>query len=146
MEYREVSGDLISLAKQGNFDIIAHGCNCFCVMGAGLALQIKNHFPEAEKADKNYDRLLDAKLGNMSYAGYENLIVCNLYTQYEPGPNLDYEALTLCLRKLNYRFKGFHIGLPQIGCGIAGGDWERVKAIIQKELVDMNVTIVIYQP
>lgn len=141
---KEIKGDLISLAKQGKFDIIAHGCNCFCIMGAGIALQIKENFPEAAQIDKNYDRLLDAKLGNMSCVDYGELIVCNLYTQYEPGPNLDYEALTLCLRKINYRFEGLHIGLPQIGCGIAGGDWERVKAIIEKELVDMEVTIVIY--
>jgi hypothetical protein len=32
---------------------------------------------------------------------------------------LDYEALALCLRKINHTFKGKHVGLPQIGCGIA---------------------------
>ena len=45
---------------------------------------------------------------------------------------------------MNYRFKGKHIGLPKIGAGLAGGDWERIKGIIQKELKDCEVTIVIY--
>jgi hypothetical protein len=40
---------------------------------------------------------------------------------------LDYEALTLCMRKINYTFTGKHIGLPMIGCGLAGGDWNIVK-------------------
>ena len=78
--------------------------------------------------------------------------VVNSYTQYNYGRNhsdgddkpLSYEALTLCLRKINHKFKGKHIGLPQIGCGLAGGDWEKVKAIIQKELVDCDATVVIY--
>lgn len=78
------------------------------------------------------------------------LNVVNCYTQFFPGRNLgkgeiplDYEALTLCMRKMNNEFKGMHIGLPKIGCGLAGGDWERVREIIKKELYDCNVTIVL---
>lgn len=37
------------------------------------------------------------------------------------------------------------IGLPQIGCGLAGGDWNKVKEIIKKELKDCFVTVVIYK-
>lgn len=42
--YAEIDGDLISLAKQGKFDVIAHGCNCFCTMGAGIAPQMAKAF------------------------------------------------------------------------------------------------------
>lgn len=75
----------------------------------------------------------------------------NAYTQYNLKPTygdiaLDYEALTLCLRKMNYYFRGEHIGLPQIGCGLAGGDWKRVREIIQTELRNCKVTVVIYKP
>ena len=76
--------------------------------------------------------------------GFPPLTVVNAYTQYQPGKNLDYEALTLCMRKINHIFKGKHIGLPQIGAGIAGGDWNRIKTIIQQELKDCDVTVVIY--
>ena len=31
---------------------------------------------------------------------------------------------------MNYIFKGKHIGLPQIGCHLAGGSWDIVKEII----------------
>ena len=73
------------------------------------------------------------------------------------------------MRKINHKFKGKHIGLPLIGCGIAGGIWDLdayslkesesfriatqlrsngfkdVKTIIQEELKDCDVTIVHYK-
>jgi len=54
----------------------------------------------------------------------------------------DYEALTLCMRKINHQYKGNKIGLPLIGAGLAGGDWNVIEKIIEKELKDMDVTIV----
>lgn len=42
--YKEIKGDLIKLALEGEFDVIAHGCNCFCTMGAGIAVAMKNTF------------------------------------------------------------------------------------------------------
>ena len=45
------SGDLIALAKAGEFDVIVHGCNCQCAMDAGIAKQIKAEFPAAYAAD-----------------------------------------------------------------------------------------------
>ena len=75
------------------------------------------------------------------------LTVVNSYTQNRPGIRfkpLDYEALTLCMRKINHQFKGKHIGMPKIGAGLAGGDWERIKEIIKTELIDCKVTVVIY--
>jgi len=39
-----IKGNLITLAKKGEFDVIVHGCNCLNVMGAGIAKQIKKTF------------------------------------------------------------------------------------------------------
>ena len=77
----------------------------------------------------------------------------NAYTQFNYGRNhadgdakpLSYEALTLCMKKMNILFAGKHIGLPKIGAGLAGGDWERIKEIIQRELKDCKVTVVNYK-
>lgn len=169
--YEEIKGDLIKLALDGKFDVISHGCNCFCIMGAGIAPQMATAFG-ASLADNEAHRLMEKLcgegyqielLGNIAswspYTKYgvtevpENLIVVNSYTQYGFGLNhpggskvpLDYAALTLCMKKINHMFKGKHIGLPQIGCGLAGGDWEKVKEIIKTELKDCKVTIVIYK-
>lgn len=42
--YQEIEGDLITLAKQGKFDVITHGCNCLSNMGAGIAPQMAKAF------------------------------------------------------------------------------------------------------
>jgi O-acetyl-ADP-ribose deacetylase (regulator of RNase III) len=176
MEY--IEGDLIKLALEGKFDVIAHGCNCFCTMGAGIAPQMAetfgcDNYPMESIEFKGGIN----KLGQIDYDYYnlcinsttnefkifqhsiirtqfkhwdclKILTVINAYTQYNFKNNssnrtlLDYEALTLCMRKINHIFKGQHIGLPQIGCGLAGGDWDKVKNIIETELCDCNVTIV----
>lgn len=170
--YQEIEGDLIVLAKQGMFDVITHGCNCLSQMGAGIAPQMAKAFgcdkyemelwgPTIEKLGNiDFETLVLGKNTIWSLVDADNkldepeLVVINSYTQFSYGKNyldgtnkpLDYEALTLCMRKINYIFKGKHIGLPQIGAGLAGGDWERIKQIIQKELKDCKITVVIYKP
>jgi len=150
-----IEGDLIKLAKQGNFDIIAHGCNCFNTMSAGIAKQIKEEIPEAYEADNKTMKGDIDKLGNYSAAWVNNDLhrifgVINCYTQYHYGKNhtdgkentFDYEAFTLCMRKINHQFHSIRIGMPLIGSGLAGGDWNKIKKIIEHELKDVDVTIV----
>jgi len=178
MEYTEIEGNLITLAKKGTFDVIAHGCNCFCAMGAGLAPQMAEAFAcdHYQMENESWAGYIN-KLGTIDYGsfytkegephiaysvnktneilemkGFKKNIAVNCYSQYGFGRNhkegsvapLDYEALTLCLRKINHTFKGQHVGLPQIGCHLAGGDWNVVKEMIQKELKDCQVTVVIF--
>ena len=157
-EFKIVKGDLIKLAKQGEFDVIAHGCNCFNTQKSGIAAQMVKAFgtdkflmERKSKGNINKLGLIDKirfDLGDNNYS----LTVVNMYTQHRYGRNhadgdvnpLDYEALTLCLRKLNHSFKGKHIGLPKVGAGLAGGDWNRIREIIKSELRDCDVTIVEY--
>lgn len=162
MMYKEIKGDLIELALQGKFAVIVHGCNCFCQMGAGIAVAMKKTFNCDDYDLEHYSYKGDInKLGNIEYQikevyfpdnSYTIIDVVNAYTQYHYRKNyedgktnpIDYEALTLCMRKINHAFIGKHVGLPQIGAGLAGGDWNKIKSIIQKELVDCDVTVVIY--
>ena len=150
---KEIDGDLITLAQQGKFDVIAHGCNCFCKMGSGIAPQIKAAFPEAWEADQKTSTGDIGKLGTYTF-GYHTLennyvlTIVNAYTQYFYDARtkpLDYEALTLCMRKINHEFARLSIGLPKIGAGLAGGDWNRIKKIIETELYTMLVTIIHYK-
>ena len=112
-------------------------------MGAGIAAQIKEKHPDAYYADIYSNLTPEQKLGN--YTSNDRCDILNIYSQYNPGKNLDYEALSLALRKINDEFDGLSIGLPQIGCGIAGGDWEKVREIIKSELKSCDVTVVIYK-
>jgi O-acetyl-ADP-ribose deacetylase (regulator of RNase III) len=44
---------------------------------------------------------------------------------------------------MKQRFSGKH-GMPKIGAGLAGGDWELIESIIDEELSGESVTIVNY--
>ena len=151
-EIIEIKGDLIKLAKEGKFNVIVHGANCFNTMGAGIAKQIKEHFPQAWEEDQKTLKADIRKLGNFSAVsiGYDwgVLHVVNAYTQYHYSVKekpFDYEAFTIVLRKINKIFKGMKIGIPQIGAGLAGGDWNKIKKIIKNELTDVKPIIVYYE-
>jgi len=147
-----IKGDLIQLAQGGKFDVIIHGCNCFCTMGAGIAKTIKDIFPEAYKADLNTKKGDRSKLGNISWVKAEtkhgSLIIVNGYTQYDwkgKGRKADYEAIRNVFIKVKNQFTGLRIGYPAIGAGLAGGDWQKISEIIEEELNGEHHTFVQYQ-
>ena len=151
---REIQGDLLALADTGMFDVIAHGCNCFCTMGAGIAKQIARQYPEALEADKSTTKAHRGKLGTYTLArvttpsGYP-LTIANLYTQYNWGGehSLEYDALSRAVRTLGRLYVGKRVGLPWIGCGLAGGDREKVLDILDRLLDPMvDLTVVEYVP
>lgn len=143
-KYVEVYGDLLEQIHE--FDVIAHGCNCFNSMGAGIAGVISRKFPEAYEADKKTIKGSYNKLGtftNVLIEGKEkSTYLLNLYTQFQGGANLNLLALRMCMHKVNRYFKGKKVGLPLIGAGIAGGDWNVISQVIKEELVDCYVTVV----
>ena len=142
-----IEGNLIELAKDGKFDVIIHGCNCFNVMGAGIAKQIKNSFPEAYQADLETKKGDDKKLGTYTSANVNNLTIVNAYTQYNYGlgqRNVDYNAVRKIFRLIKHNFRDKRIAYPKIGAGLGGGNWKTIKSIIEEELENTNHTLVIY--
>lgn len=140
-----ITGDLLMLAKQGKFDVIVHGCNCHCTMGAGIAKSIKQQFPEAYAADCQTEKGSKAKMGTYSKAKIEQVTVINAYTQFNwrgKGCLVDYEAVRQVFRAIKKDFSGKKIGYPLIGAGLAGGDWEIIAKIIDEELAGENHTLV----
>lgn len=153
MTYTEVEGDLIKLALEGQFAVITHGCNCFNTMKSGIAKQMAQTFQcneyimERPNVRGNINKLGQIESNRFSLSKNKYITVINSYTQYKFGRDkqyLDYEALALCLRKINHTCHGQHIGLPKIGTGLAGGDWPTIRSIILNELPDCQVTVVIY--
>ena len=142
---KKAIGNLVRDAH--NYDVIVHGANCFCIMGAGIALQIKNKFPEAYDVDCATIKGDRNKLGDISCTVNTVPTVVNAYTQYWlKGRNgeiaADYTAIREALLKLKIQFYGKKIGIPMIGAGLAGGDWNKIEAIINDVLGDQDVTIV----
>lgn len=136
-----VKGDLIKLFEDGKFDVIAHGCNCFCTMGAGIAKQLRKKYPQIYEAD------LQTKSGDLyklgSYTAAEvvkqgrSSYIYNLYTQYGYGGNIkhaEYSAIRSSLFGMIYSLdvsKRYNIGLPLIGCGLGGCDKDIVYKIVE---------------
>jgi len=130
--------------------VIAHGCNCFCAMGAGIAKAIKKAFPAAYEADRATEKGDRTKLGTCSVATCEveggSVDVVNAYTQYHwkgKEGRVDYEAVRGCMAWIRSRHAGRQIGLPRIGAGMAKGDWSTIAGIIEEELPGEDVTVVV---
>ena len=140
MEY--IKGDLIEMVKDGVFDVIVHGCNCYNCFGAGIAKQIKKEFPEAYEADKKTKNGAIEKLGDYTYAVAKNgVVIINAYTQYRYGTDkmhVNYIAVRNCMKKIVRDFNKngmvLYVGLPKIGAGLAGGNWDVIENIIKEEL------------
>lgn len=144
-----VQGDLLALALEGQFDVIVHGCNCFCTMGAGIALSIATQFPEARAADRATRSGDCAKLGTLSSAVIHresvSFAVVNAYTQYDwqgQGVLVDYGALEKAMRQVGQIYSGARIAYPRIGAGLAGGDWSQIAERIDRALEGQDHTYV----
>ena len=147
---KETTGDLLQLAAAGEFDVIVHGCNCQCNMGAGIAKAIKQRFPAAFAADLSTAAGDRDKLGSYSSARVQTesghaFAIVNAYTQWHwrgTGVKADYEAIAQVMRAVARDFDGLRIGYPLIGAGLAGGDWTRIAAIIDEALAAQDHTLV----
>lgn len=140
-------GNLIDLAKAGNYDNIAHGCNCMCTMKSGIAPQIADAFPEAWEADQATEKGAVSKLGTFS----KGSIVYNLYTQYtftgrrRGIPDIDYKALADAFRALNDDMGSGLLGIPKIGAGLAGGDWDTIERLINENTPNIDIEVVLWK-
>lgn len=129
--------------------VICHQVNCFGVMGAGLALDIKKKwqvvYREYHKKSQNFTPDPSKLLGQVQFIQVNNresntrLIVANLFAQKTYGTvkkcYTDYTAFRICLENIPewvIKGAGNKIYFPyKIGCGLAGGDWEMVSSIIE---------------
>lgn len=144
-----VKGDIVSLAKTGQYDVIVHGCNCFHTMGAGVAKAIREEWPEAYEADVSFGpRGSWVKMGRYSHAKVElspghPLYIINAYVQYSTGQGkqVEYCAVDSVFESLVYHFRHNKILIPQIGAGLGGGDWKIIEEIIDQYNLDVTCCV-----
>lgn len=138
-------GNLILEAAARRMDAIVHGCNCMHTMGAGIALAIASMFPEAKRADILTGYGTVDKLGSYSKATHVfdsldyKLDILNAYTQFGiRNSNVPcvfrYDAFGQVIDKLNEEYAGKIVGMPWIGCGLAGGDKRKVLEILNNKV------------
>ena len=141
---KHAKGNLIDMAEQGLFDVIVHGCNCQNTMGSGIAKEIRERYPAAYDADTSatkltyYDKPI-LKLGNFTVIANDPynpaFEIVNAYTQVDFMPrgvdHFEYESFNLILKKLEIVAPTARFGFPCIGMGLAGGDSNRIIAMLE---------------
>lgn len=150
---RYEKGNLLEKFRNQEFNGLAHGCNCFHTMGAGIADQIAKQFPAALDIDRQTSYAEMNKRGSGSFVWIDDCgYIFNLYTQFYPG-KVDtqslHKAIENCFKDLNIfameHFGGkendFVLGIPKIGCGIAGGDWTKVEKIINDATPFLKIVV-----
>lgn len=128
-------------------DVIAHQTNCAGVMGAGVALQIK----EQLLAEGEYLKYVGfcnntpskEQLGGMQLLKTkDHRLVANLFGQNRPqssGIATDYDALRKALNALHRwaKYNHYSVAVPGLlGCGLAGGDWKVVRQLLEEIFSD----------
>ena len=140
-----VDGDIL----QAKENIITHQVNCMGVMGGGIAKQIKDKFPNVfDQYRKFFVNNKFPALGKCQIVKAEdNKYIANLFGQYKYGRDkqyTDYDALkeALFLLKVSAKDHNMSIAIPfNIGCGLAGGNWETVYKIIEEVFQDYDATL-----
>lgn len=151
-----VEGNILNATE----NIIAHQTNCMGVMGGGLAKQIRNKYPQVYKEYKDLC-IWQKDTYNKGFAkhkyplGFTQFIKCNdgktivnLFGQLGYGTDkqyTEYKALKSSLKALYDAVitnTNDTIAIPyNLGCGLAGGDWNVVYKIIEDVFQDYDVTI-----
>lgn len=152
------TGDLFSVDR----GIIVHGCNCFGVMGSGVAAIVRQKFPLAYTQYMKVHHAVGLGLGDTIFVANrsmlpdqkiarhiqafdteipENVIVANAMTQYEYGGNpavvyVDYDAVFSAFARIRMvaRDTGLPVHFPLIGCGLPNGNWAYVSSAIEAAL------------
>ena len=117
---------------------ICHCVNAQGVMRSGVAKAIRARYPKAYEVYKaRYDALHGKlPLGAVIGADCGEHVILNLVGQEYYGRDgrtyLDYQALRKGIAAINKNLS-VPVAFPLIGCGLAGGDWKIVSAIIEEE-------------
>lgn len=140
---KEASGNILNCKE----DIIIHQVNVQGIMGGGLARQLANQYPKLEKFYSQHCKDLDNDYnllkGTVLYYGDYKKTIANLFSQ-KSNFDTDYIAMQKGLDYIKAwaRNNNLTIAIPyKIGCGIANGDWNKVRKIIEKVFSDYNITI-----
>jgi O-acetyl-ADP-ribose deacetylase (regulator of RNase III) len=137
-----------------NEKLICQQVNCQGVMGSGLAKQLKDKYPKLYPSYKKFcegckDNNPRTLLGEFQTVPMpDGKVIVNLFGQFDFGRDkkyTDYDALRNSLENILFVAKecgNDSIAIPyNLGCGLAGGDWNIVYKIIEDVFQDYDVTI-----
>lgn len=147
-----VKGDLFTTSA----NIIAHSVNCRGAFGSGVAGQMARFYPLARLAYLDKFKKEGWRLGDIQYVLNNKKKkppwwIANMATQDTyggPGVHVDYNAIESCFGKLfNFALCSNPpetIAIPQVGAGLANGNWPTIEGIIRDLLTKYEVDVTCY--
>ena len=166
-----ITGDVTEPQKNTDNEIviIPHCCNNgtnekgIGVMGAGVALALRNKWPQVyeqyKKMELEFETGLKERLGDNDYVKIDNhLVVINMIAQNQimsednPYP-IKYTALIKCMTKVVDYIRMIQtqtknpivIHSPEFGGLRAGGNFEFVKELIREIWLENGINVMIYK-
>ena len=152
-----IKGNILNVTE----GIIVQQVNCMGVMGAGLAKQIKDKWPNIYSDYKeklslttcNKDLLGKIRWTKADSKSADYLYVASIFGQYDYGRDKRYTIYPALFKGLESVFEIAYIDkmpiyIPKgLGCGLAGGNWDFVEAYIQDLdlLFDKKIKIIIVE-
>lgn len=156
-----VEGDATLPVGDGK-KIIAHVCNDLGRWGSGFVVALGRRYPFAKSTyimwskgrcpnGGPYD--LPFELGNVDFAstgwGKHDVLVANMVAQHDVVRKngitpIRYDALSKCLKTVfQYASQnGYSVHMPRIGCGLAGGEWNKIEPLIlEANVFDIQVYV-----
>lgn len=149
-----LKGDATAPQVEGN-KIIVHICNDLGGWGKGFVLAISRKWPEPEKAYRDWYK--DRSENNFGLGATQfvqvsdKLFIGNMIAQeglkrINNKAPIRYEAVKACLKTVAVEAEKFNasIHMPRIGCGLAGGKWDRIEPIITETLSSIDMEVYVY--
>lgn len=151
---RIVRGDATSPQAKGP-KLVAHICNDLGGWGKGFVVAISRRWPEPERAYRQWHR---ERAGNDFGLGATQVVqvrpdvwVANMVAQHgmrtgSAGPPIRYDAVERCLAAVagHAARLGASVHMPRIGCGLAGGRWERIEPLVVAALCATDIQTTVY--
>lgn len=142
MIIKEVEDDILNAPHL----YLAHGVNCRGIMDSGVATKypwVKEGYIYYVESMQEFTNFTPTNLlGNVWFTGVPGKCVINCFTQ--ESFDVDYEAVRKCFEKIVE--EGVKdLAIPRIGCGLAGGDWNIVREIINDVTRD-KCDVMVYNP
>ena len=156
-----ITGDILTPNTSSEEVVVCHQVNCRGVMGAGLAKQVRQMYPDAYSAYKEKcDEIKRGQggLGDVQFCYFlrSRYIIANIFGQDNYGRGrdrygkktryTDYAALRRAFAHIAQVYPNDTIRIPyHMGCGLGGGEWTIVLQIIDEALVSNNVHVEIWK-
>ncbi len=149
-----VRGDATSPQAKGP-KLIAHICNDLGGWGKGFVVDISRRWPGPERAYRQWHRdraRTDFGLGAVQVLQVgADMWVANMVAQHgmrtgSSGPPIRYEAVDQCLATLGEHAARLSasVHMPRIGCGLAGGRWDRIEPMVITHLCARGIATTVY--